>query len=588
MAYLLNTFWFVSILGADEHGDLVGQFTDDSGRVMTYDGDEIKLDLFNTLLEKLADNFHDILRDEIFFGNEVPDHVDPGFELKDISDNPQNRALGFCFLDHPRNPFGGWKTLYGEWILSDPARAARFTYIHEGRVVWLPGPSLELMAVLDRATDIMALRCVFGAGGSGRATEIAAETLRNKAGCTTRNVLFLYHVLTLMNFNDKTSHKRLKERYIPHAPPASVSYDLVWLLALIRPFQTFLAHQFLGADHAQRFHESLWPHTTANLSSLQLSSLMGDATEAHVKVRLPMTKYRKVVATFSSKNADPREYELAKSYFFDIVEHHSGSTANAVYQQDGGRLAGVSPQHIVGCIKYCIQWHALLGIDNEKRLSVTSVGLDDQGLPPPDGQESSGASIPPHLMGFLQTNFPGEATSWIDIPSVVRKIAGALIPRIEATIDERMESSALQSQALYWPPPPHSYADHALPPISSIQPHPSRVLQLRKALGAQEDFWFPEQAIFLERMIQGRGNHLIIMQCCTGKTRFAMIYALIYAASRVTVFILPHSGLHEDFRRRSREMGLTASKWEPNDAFNPDVQMLFVAVEHTDFDSFQR
>jgi hypothetical protein len=105
--------------------------------------------------------------------------------------------------------------------------------------------------------------------------------------------------------------------------------------------------------------------------------MMGDLTEdPPVGVRLPITKYRKIVSTFLRKHGDPRQFEVAKTYFFDVVAHHSAKTANAVYQQDRDRLPGISPEHVVGCMKCCIQWHALIGIDQDHPLSVSTVGLE--------------------------------------------------------------------------------------------------------------------------------------------------------------------------------------------------------------------
>ncbi|KAJ7177272.1 hypothetical protein C8R43DRAFT_1118274 [Mycena crocata] len=376
MAYLWNVQALLRTISADEYTDAGATFTDGTFRVLSYLGKEIHLSKLGELLKVLEDRYRDGVRDLLFFGEEMPDNLLLHISTRHIADNPHNRALGFSFLEHPDNGFADLVTEYGEFILSDPDRAAQYTYIQDGKLVWRPLPCLKLLGNMDTLSDLLILRCVFGAGGSGRATDVAAQTLRNKPGCSIRNTQFLYHVLTLIGIQDKTSHKRLKDRFIPHAPPPSVADDLIYSLAIFRPFQAFLALQFLGATESQRFHEYLWPRLQKNLPSERLSAMMGDWTEKIVDCRLTMTNYRKVVATFSQRLGDPLAFETSKHYFWDQQADHSSSTANTIYQQDRIHVPGISPEHVVGCITQCITWHRLIGIDQDRPLTVTAVGMD--------------------------------------------------------------------------------------------------------------------------------------------------------------------------------------------------------------------
>ncbi|KAJ6530699.1 hypothetical protein B0H19DRAFT_478482 [Mycena capillaripes] len=218
--------------------------------------------------------YHTIVREQIFLNERIPDNLHPVFDLRKISDNPHNRTAGFCFLDDPDNGFRQYTTAYGQWLLSDPQRAEEFTYVHEGKLIWRTEPSFRLMQAFDGANDRLVLRAVFGAGGSGRATEVAAQSLRNRFGCPIRSLQFLYRNLSLVGILDKKSQKRLKDQFVPHAPPTSVSKDIVDNLAVYRSFQTGLAGDLLGADDARRFHESLW-RVSAGISHPQTSAACG-------------------------------------------------------------------------------------------------------------------------------------------------------------------------------------------------------------------------------------------------------------------------------------------------------------------------
>ncbi|KAJ6530698.1 P-loop containing nucleoside triphosphate hydrolase protein [Mycena capillaripes] len=180
------------------------------------------------------------------------------------------------------------------------------------------------------------------------------------------------------------------------------------------------------------------------------------------------------------------------------------------------------------------------------------------------------------------------SSAQIDIPTLTNQLISRLEPHLEMVVDKWIKHGAREAQALYFPPPPPVYAPHDLRPVSNILPHPSRLTAIKGLLGQSFDYRFAEQPILIEKMILRESNILAIMTCGSGKTFFAMLAAKLFAQGRKTVFILPHSGLHHDFRRRASELGLAHSKWEQTDAFNPDVEVIYVAVEHIDFESFQQ
>ncbi|KAJ6462643.1 hypothetical protein C8R47DRAFT_96617 [Mycena vitilis] len=578
-SFFFNAMLLLRVISADEYADKDASFVDENGRVLTYEGKNIHLSDLTRLVLDLGERYDKIINEDIFFNEGIPESLqEVVVNLREIHDNPHNRTAGWCFLDHPANSFDKFATAYGEFLLSNQQRAEEFTYVYEGRIVWRPEACTRLMSVFDEANSLLIQRSVFGSGGSGRATDLAAQTLRNRAGCPTRTLQFLYHNLALVAMQDKTSHKRMKDRFVPHVPPPSVSRDIVYNLAIFRPFQTIIAQALLGDDDARRFHESLWPRLTANIDSNELSALLGDTTEVFLNIRLPITKLRKIVSTFSSKHADPRAYELVKHYFFDQAGHHSAHTANARYQQDSAHLPGITPQHVVGCIKYCISWHRLIAIDQTEPLTVTAVGMDL-------ARDADAAAL--EVEEDRAT--PSAAAAAIDADAFTNTVLARLEPALEKVIDTRITRMTRESQALHFPRPIPIYGPHDMPPTARIKPHASHLAALRKfCFGPNFSWRFGEQAVFVETMVEQQDNVLSIKRCGAGKTLLELGVTKVFAGEKKTVFILPHSGLHEDFRRRADEFKIPNSKWEPKDDFNPDAKVIYAAVEHMDFEAFKK
>lgn len=168
--------------------------------------------------------------------------------------------------------------------------------------------------------------------------------------------------------------------------------------------------------------------------------------------------------------------------------------------------------------------------------------------------------------------------------AVSQLVGGVLEDRIRDTLLDAMADIL----AMYFPKPPRPLDDNTLRPVSDISPHPSRLQSLRDFLkNPKAQFSCPEQAILLELMCQGKDNVLGILGTGKGKTMIVLLYAQMYGHLGTTVVVLPLSTLHDDFARRAQRMGVSSSRWSPTGKHNPDVEILYVSVEHVTFDSFQ-
>jgi superfamily II DNA or RNA helicase len=142
--------------------------------------------------------------------------------------------------------------------------------------------------------------------------------------------------------------------------------------------------------------------------------------------------------------------------------------------------------------------------------------------------------------------------------------------------------------SVYFPKPRPPLDDNHLRPVSDISVHPSRLADLRTFLNDKRaNFSCPEQALLLELMVQAKQSVLAILGTSSGKTMILMMYAKMYSRGRVTVVVLPVSGLHADFERRVKGYSMSVSRWAPNGKFNGNVNIVYVSIEHIGFDGFK-
>jgi hypothetical protein len=65
------------------------------------------------------------------------------------------------------------------------------------------------------------------------------QLLRNVPGSYC-NLLILFYVVCLVDIQDKTSHKQLKNKYVPHCPTRNVTILLIHNLVSFHPFKEYL------------------------------------------------------------------------------------------------------------------------------------------------------------------------------------------------------------------------------------------------------------------------------------------------------------------------------------------------------------
>ncbi|CAK5267726.1 unnamed protein product [Mycena citricolor] len=237
--------------------------------------------------------------------------------------DPHNFAPGFCFLDIPSNGFEDWAKLYPRWLLSHPDLAERFTYVLNGEHRWKLLAVRQLLESFEELRLVLAIRCIVSCGPSVRAAEFARQSLRNLPGGAARNVVLLYRTLCLLAVLEKTSMQFSRKHCTPHCPVKSVSKDIIWNLAVFRPFEQFLISRFKGHVDAERYYTSMWPGIDCDFTSQLISTTLGHWTEQVLGVRLQIIDYRKIVSTFCRYIVDPFLYKNIEDSLFDELQNHT-------------------------------------------------------------------------------------------------------------------------------------------------------------------------------------------------------------------------------------------------------------------------
>ena len=265
---------------------------------------------------------------------------------------------------------------------------------------------------------------------------------------------------------------------------------------------------------------------------------------------------------------------MNKSFFFDDMQNHSTETSNRIYGIESSAVPNTDNRHIKGCIKTSIDWHLIINIgqDNPLRVLVDNTA-------PPESLVPGSAMIAPHSSNAIPVG--------TDLTHFCNSIAAASRLQQEIFISATLTNIMADLTNRYFPPPPPLRPSEALRQRSMVLVHPQRILDLRIFLGdPNASFRHPEQAELVEKM-QSRQNHLLaILPCGIGKTFMVLFQAKIYDYDKVTILLLPLSGLHADFRRRADQCSVSYSEWLPDGHFNPNVSVIYVSIEHASFDTF--
>lgn len=258
MAYVFNAHRLLKTVRSDEVNDPKFKFTDGLGRELTHEGDLVHLSDIKKMHDSELQRYRKYVQESLFFGEEVPEDVFPVFEIENLVDNLNNHSVGYSFIDDPKNQFQRFRNTYGAWLLSDPVRAEKYVYVHEGKLVWRLSMAMEILNRFEGLRAILAPGSAYSTILQVRGAEFARANFRNTTGAL-RNIRIECHILCYVATQDKTSHLHLRDRNIPHVFTRPWATELIRYFSVFRPFEELLVENFMSEEVLHRYRIQLWP-----------------------------------------------------------------------------------------------------------------------------------------------------------------------------------------------------------------------------------------------------------------------------------------------------------------------------------------
>ncbi|KAH9477263.1 ATP-dependent DNA helicase tlh1 [Psilocybe cubensis] len=566
MAFIYNVHRVLASVRSDEVTASQFRFTDKNGREVSCNGHLISLSMIKKMHDEEHVRYENMVQDRLFFGEDIPSDLFPELDLESIVDSANNTSAGYCFLDDPRNNFSAYRDSYGRWLLSDPVRAQRFVYMHEGELVWKPSAALDLLRRMERVREVLAPGVSYSTLLQVRGSEFARALLRNTPAAL-RNLRFEMHLLAHVALQDKTSHLHLKDRHIPHVITREWAESLIRNLAVFRPFEEVLVAKFLNPEALHRYRVQLWPGIKSTMTSEAFSAQCGDMTMRYLLQPFKPLRWRSLITAFARFLPDSRSYESQKEFFVDTAMMHSSAMSNNRYGRHSDQASQSDFRTTIGCIQAALDMQKHVGIGQARPFTLT-------------------------VPSEVPETFTGGAQGIVHDVSSLERIARSAMLEITGSLEDRVKETILDSMAVVMaqilPKTPRPLNENNLRPVADIDPHPSRLRSLRQFLKRPAaNFSCPEQALLLELMCRGQQSVLGILGTGKGKTMLVFLYAYLFGSCGITVVILPLSSLRIEYSRRAQELDISSSIWTPTAKHNLDVQLLCVSIEHVNFHDFE-
>lgn len=370
MAFVYNVHRVLKSVRSDEVTAAQFHFGLGDCREVTYRTHCIRLSQIREMHDKELLRYEEAVKEFAFFGEDIPADLFPVLDLENIVDNASNVAVGYSFLDDPRNDFGKYRSAYGAWLLSDPTRAERYVYLHAGELMWKPSAALKLLAKMEELRDILAPGVSYSTLLQVRGSEFARSLLRNTTGAL-RNLRFELHILTHVALQDKTSHLHLKDRHIPHVITREWAVLLLINLIIFRPFEEVLVGKLLGDEALHRYRVQMWPGLKSTMSAETFADHCGAMTLKYLGRPFKPLLWRSMMTAFSKYLPNSRAFEANQDLFVDVAMMHSTSMSNNRYGRHSDQAENSDFRTTIGCIQACLDFQKHVGIGQAHPYTLT-------------------------------------------------------------------------------------------------------------------------------------------------------------------------------------------------------------------------
>ena len=384
MAFMFNALKVLTQIRDNEGHE--SQFHWVSDCELSHHGDIISFANIKNAVEGLEKEYIQHMHNDLMFGRPIPPDFHLNVDISTLVEDESSRVVGYSFLNDPRNNLSQYKDKFGRFVMSDPVLRERFVHLAGGRVVWKADACEAWLRSFEESLLLLATGLVLSAGPSARATEIARYVLREMPGVP-RNVGLVARNVSLNSTQDKTSHRRLLDHFVPHISTPAWQKLLLHHLCVVRPFADFLVGQLFAPDspEVKRFDHYLWPGLNGNMDSGNLSDSMGYWTEKFIGTPIKSQKWRSLVTVIFRHHAHPQSAKVQEDCYYDQANMHSTATADTYYSGNTDLPAGSSLKDLLGYVEVSEIWHRLMRLDEHGRISPAAVARLLPSVAPPSG-----------------------------------------------------------------------------------------------------------------------------------------------------------------------------------------------------------
>jgi hypothetical protein len=286
------------------------------------------------------------------------------FTLSDdtfIHDSPRERAPGYSFLKHPKNPWNQLSTrTLVQHIIQTDSLFTKYAYINAaGVITWIPSVIAEHMRrIFDLQTKFLC-NIILSYGEPARGSELASHLLANISGGSIRNFFVLFNIpLLRASFSKTTSMSG--DKVIYRVPLPRLGRQFVRFLVYLRPL--FIEWQrVLNPFMLSNAEHYLFPGLHRPLTSLDISKGFGKYTSKELDIYMRLRRFRQYMAFITSCNQEVFE---AASLTSTATHDQFGHTAQINVRHYGGDIRtppGINFSSFLSAARVSGVFHLLFG-----------------------------------------------------------------------------------------------------------------------------------------------------------------------------------------------------------------------------------
>jgi len=400
-----------------------------------------------------------------------------------------------------------------------------------------------------------------------------------------------------------TGDQTVKRKFIYRFLPTSLALELAYELLILRPAQEFIARMLQDQQMEHRLRYRIFPGVYKDLDTPALTKAFREVTFKYLGYEVGISQWRTAQANFCDKFWKYVPQQIDIQHY--VQRGHGEETGRSSYTGTDAVPSDTPGTKISGQLGASRCWQDLAGAYLRSRTSAAWLTLRLTGIEPlsDDERVKYGADKDKSLQAECQmlsdvTTRAGDAGR-VCI-SAAERLEGVLV-RLEnlggiPTTSTRDLNAAAPAQVdrqdgSEHPAPGPLASGSGIRILQRTEPNEEiplpgpRALHMLRTFLDDERAWFtcPEQAQALELATTGDTSFFVVMSTGSGKTSAYMVPAKI-EPHKVTIVILPLSGLRIDFAFRCENLRIDCQEWTPG--HHPHTTMVMVSPENVQRDDF--